>query len=134
MNDNEAVEYFQYMRRMIEAFKKENEAVLQQYAALCEEYNTAREAAERFVRETGTPCEGFQILSKSNRYDAELLYESIGPEEFLKVGTLEMVQRLSVSRDRFEAAVAAGRIDPKIVQRVKSTQVRLHAPKKAELP
>lgn len=136
-NDEVPAEVTDYLRarERLEAFKARHPELWEELSTLTEEYNAARDGADRVVRDRNIEAPGFQKISVTTAYDADALYESLGPEEFLRVGgTSESVRKFSVDKKRIEAAIATGQIDEKTVARVRKITPRYHTPKKLELP
>jgi hypothetical protein len=119
----------------LESFCAQNSRVMQQYAALCEQYNTTREAADQKVRQLNVECGPFEQLTPQVKIHAEQLFNSIGRAEFIKAGgVVGTKSTYDMDKKTFEAALARGAIPPELEAVVKETIPKYKVIPKAVLP
>lgn len=121
------VEAQERIQRLKDAYPE----VFEQLAQLKEDYNAKLEAADKAVRAKQISCGPFSLMSVQTKYNADKLYEELGRSTFLAVGGAEKtVTELSVDRARLEAAIAAGKVPQKTVDKVRDTSPRYKKPEK----
>lgn len=119
----------------LEAFCAQNSKVMQEYAALCEQYNASLEAADKKIRQMKVDCGPFKQLSPQVKIHAEKLYGAVGRVEFIKAGgIIGSVPTYSIDKKTFEAAVERGAVPQELVPVVKEIVVKYSNIPKAVIP
>lgn len=99
-------------------------------------YNPLLVNAEKAVRAAGVSCPPcFELFSHTPKFDAEVLYKSVGRQKFAALGgVLEPSEIRTIDRSRFLALVAMEKIDPELVDQVLTYGPRYHTPDPIVLP
>lgn len=119
----------------LDSFREKNASIMQQYAALCEQYNTTLEAADKKIRQMKVNCGPFVQLTPQVKIHAEKLYNAIGRDEFRKMGgIIGTASTYTIDKKTFEAAVARRSIPEEIVPVVKEVIVKYTNIPKAVIP
>ena len=129
---DEIPEVQEYMdaKAMLDAYIHHNQSVFEQYRELAENVNRARESADKVVRAKEVSCGPWDIYQTQTTYDANVLYEALGREGFMRVGgKVQMQAAYEVDKAKVEAAIARGEIPPELVSSVKKESPRYKAPK-----
>jgi len=129
----EIEEYDQALKDLRD-FEENNPNVIEKYRQLIEEYNIKREAAEKAVRAEGISCGDFDRYQEVTKIDGEGLYNELGREEFLKVGTIKTKNEFKVDAKRAKMAVSRGIIDQDTLNAYMTKEGRYHVPKAVVLP
>ena len=133
----EIPEVLDYMdaRERLETFRLTHAKVMEEYAGLCDQYNTTLQAADKAVRERRVSCGPFEQLSPMVKVHGDRLYNAVGRVEFLKLGgTITTVPTYAIDRKIFEAAVARKAVPDEIVPLVREVIVKYKTIPKAVLP
>ena len=111
---------FMEAKQRIAEFKEKHPKVFVELAHLVEEYNTSLEAASSAVRSTCESHGPFVRTKIITKYDADKLYDALGPKGFvLHGGVTQTVTKYSVNKAYFEAQAASGLIPADLVKEVK---------------
>lgn len=133
----DVVEVMDYLdaKTELESFVERNKKVMQEYAALCEQYNTHLESADKKVRELNVSCGPFKQLSPQVKVDGEKLVNLIGREEFIKAGG-KVATKTTYEMDKktFEAAVAKNSIPSEVIDVVRTSTPKFSVIPKAVIP
>jgi hypothetical protein len=117
-------------KAMLDAYIHHNQAIFEQYRELAENVNRAREGADKIVRSKEVSCGPWDIYQTQTTYDANVLYEALGREAFIRVGGKVQMQAVyEVDKAKIEAAVARGDIPSELVPVIKKVSPRYKAPK-----
>ncbi len=126
---------FESVKAKYEAFREANPEFFDYLGKLTEEYNTAREAAEKAVRQRGVSCGDFVLYQFATKFKPDELYSAMGHDKFLAVGGVVSTRTIyEVDKARVEAAIAAGDIPPNVADQVRIKEPRYKKPSKVELP
>lgn len=126
-----AVADFINARDKLNEFKEENAAVFEVFDELVAEYNTALEKAEKLVRADEVTCGPFVLYQWQTKYDAEKLYDSVGRDEFLRLGgQVKTVPEYSLDKSTFEAKMAQNAVPPPVLNVVVRISPRYKTPDK----
>ena len=133
----EIPEVLDYMdaRERLETFRLTHAKVMEEYAGLCDQYNTTLQAADKAVRERRVSCGPFVLKHFATKYDGEALFNSVGRDLFLQLGgTIEQVPSYNVDRGKLEAAIAQNRVKPEVVAVVRQETPNFSKPPKVVIP
>jgi hypothetical protein len=115
----------------IERLKAAYPEVFEQFQQLAEEYNTQLESAEKAVRGRGVSCGPFTVMSSTNKYDPDKLFEELGREKFLELGgTVKTITVYDVDKARLEAHIAAGAVPDAVLGETRTIVHRYKKPEK----
>lgn len=92
------------------------------YGSLIERFNAAVEAAEKAIKGSHVKQDAgpFRYRYTQVKYNADALFEELGQEAFKEYGgVITQVTKYSIDGKRFEAKVAAGAIQPAVVEKVR---------------
>jgi hypothetical protein len=103
--------------------------VFEQLAPLIEDYNDKLEAAGKAVASRGVDCGDFTKLSEATTFDADKLYEIIGHDKFLTIGSVATKQVFTVNKKKAEIAILNGVIPEDAVDEVRKITPRYSKPK-----
>lgn len=116
-------------------FLDSNPEFYEVYKHLVERRNDAMEQADKAVRQTGDGCGPFTVFRASEEYDIDALVEAIGTAEFARLGgSVEVVTKCKVEKQKLVAAISSGAIPAELVESIKKTNIRYSGPKKIGLP
>jgi hypothetical protein len=100
-----------------------------------ERHNDAREAADKAVRSRQVSCGPFTILQWETRYNADELYQAVGPEKFLSLGgIISQTVKYECDKKRVDFAIEAKLIPPEVAEKVRKRSPKYRVLPKAELP
>jgi hypothetical protein len=135
MDEIPEVQKFQEVRERLQSFRDMNKDFFEYLDALAEEYNTKLEVADKAVRARRASCGDFHLYQMQKKYDAEMLYQSLGQTKFLEVGGIMSTRTVyELDKNRFSSALAANQI-PKPLQEVAvKEEPRYHTPPKVNIP
>lgn len=89
-----------------------------------------RQAADKVVKARGVVCGPWKVHSVRTTYNADLLYDLIGKEQFLAVGGVEeTVVQKTVDKKKLEAAIAKGELQADTIAEIKKESLAYKAPK-----
>lgn len=124
------VQEFIKAKEELDQFRQIHERIFQMYYDLLNQYNQKLQDADKKVRALGISCGDWEYYQEQKTYDAKVLYESLGREEFLQVGgTLKTVTEFGLDKNKLEAAFARGDIPPELIEQVRKVTKKYHAPK-----
>lgn len=132
----EILELEQCMQEITE-LKEAYPDVFSLYAELIERYNTALESASKQVRGEGACCDvgPFKYLRTQVRYDADVLFEELGMQQFLEYGgSVKTAPQYHVDGARFDAKAANGSLPESVIKRIRRETHFYQAPKKIDAP
>lgn len=132
-NDIPEVMAFLEAKDSLQQLREDHPQVFEALDSLVMDYNTLLEAADKVVKAKGVSCGPFHLISSSNSYDPEKLYDSLGHERFLEVGgKMTTVTQYEVDKAKLEAFIAAGTLDKATLEEVRTITPRYKKPKKIE--
>lgn len=133
-SDIPEVEAFEAVKLKLQRMKEAYPEVFEQLEPLVEEYNDKLEAAGKAVAARKVDCGDFKKLSETVSFDADKLYEILGHDTFLTIGTVATKQVFTVDKKKAEIAIANGVIPEDVVPEVKTVSPRYTKPKPLVLP
>jgi len=114
-------------------YRAQHSQVFKPYAALLEDYNQKREAADKVVRGQGISCGPWDWYSSQTKYNAQALFEALGRDKFLKVGgIMKTVTAYDLDEQKVEGAIARGEISEPVVGTFKAIIKKYKSPKASE--
>lgn len=120
-----------------ERFEKAQEALelaLEPLQSIIEEYNAALEEVDGAVRARGISVGDFRIIRAFDEYNADKLYELVGKDKFLELGGAEtLTRKLSIDKVKLRSFIEAGKLQPEIVEQIRTTQRQFSTPKPLKL-
>lgn len=117
------------------AWKEEYSEAAAKLAAIADVYNATLDAAEAVVRERRIETGPFVLASHLRKDNAEVLYEAVGRQRFASLGgELEPIEKLTIDRTRFDAAVAGERLGAELLARIVTWSPRYKTIKRVLLP
>jgi len=120
---------FEEVQRELEYFKMQHSDVIEHLEHLIERHNTLLQAAEQACRSRGMSDGPFQLFSSYYKYKAEVLYDELGREDFLKVGgSIETISAYKLDKAKFEALAAQNIIPEPVVQAARELVMKYRAP------
>lgn len=119
----------------LSTFREEHSAVFEKFDELAVNYNQKLEAADKVVRAKQVSCGPWDLYQEQVKYDAKILFESVGRERFISVGgTMETQTIYGVDKSRIEASINQGLIPTDVAAQFRSVSPRFHKPNKVDLP
>ncbi len=98
-------------------------------------YNATLTVGALATKELRVKAMPFDLYSYTRKFDAELLYASVGRQKFAAMGgTLATVEEKGISKDRFVAAVAQKLVGPELADQVLTYTPNFHKPDPISLP
>jgi hypothetical protein len=98
-------------------------------------YNATLKVAELTTKELRVKAMPFDLYSFTRKFDAELLYASVGRQKFAALGgVLATVEDKSIDKDRFVAAMTQKQIAPELAAKVLTHTPNFHKPAPISLP
>lgn len=126
---------FMEVRERLRAFREANKDFFEYLDALAEEYNSKLEVAEKAVRARRVSCGDFHLYQMGKKFDAELLYQSLGQVKFLEVGGIMSTRTIyELDKTRFQSALAANQIPPALKEVAVKDDPKFHMPPKVNIP
>lgn len=126
---------FEEVKQRMQAVREANAQFFQQLDELAEEYNDKRAAAIRATKAREVSSGDFVLYQYGTKYDAEVLYQSLGHQGFLNVGgKVSQVAQYTIDKARFEAAHKSGQVDDEVYDRVVTKQPRFRKPDEVHIP
>jgi hypothetical protein len=119
----------------LRGFIAQNQQVFDTFGQLAEAVNDARSQADKAVRTEGVSCGPWDQYQIQTKYNARVLYEALGREEFLDVGgKLNTTTVFDVDKAKVKAAIARGDIPKDVAEQVVDKIPKYHAPKDIGIP
>lgn len=126
---------FEEVKQRLQAVRDANVDFFSQLDELSEEYNDKLSAAVRATKAQGVSSGSIILYQYGTRYDAEVLYQSLGHQGFLNVGgKVSQVAEYTIDKPRFESAHKSGQITDEIYERVVTKQPRFKKPGEVNIP
>lgn len=130
----EVVAYME-VRERLQAFRAANKDFFEYLDALGEEHNSKLEVAEKAVRARRVSCGNFHLYQMGKKFDAELLYQSLGQVKFLEVGGIVSTRTVyELDKTRFHSALAANQIPAELKEVAVKDDPKYHIPPKVIIP
>lgn len=128
------VQAYQEAKEKLLRVKEAYHEVFEMLEPLVEDYNAKLEAAGKVVSAKGVDCGDFSCMSTAVTYDADKIYEIIGHEKFLEIGSITTKQVFAVEKNKIEVAIANGTVPEDVVSEVKKVSARYKKPKPILMP
>lgn len=129
------VHEFLEVAERLKAFRSANQEFFNYLDALAEEYNSKLERAEKVVRSRRVSCGNFHLYQMSKKFDAEMLFQSLGQVKFLEVGGIVSTKTVyELDKTRFGSALAANQVPQPLVEVAVKDDPRYHMPLKVHIP
>lgn len=129
------VQEFLDVEQELNSFREQHTDVFEKFDELAAEYNQKLEAADKVVRAKKVSCGPWDLYQEQLRYDAKILFESVGRERFINVGgTMETQTVYGVEKTRIEASIKQGLIPTDVTNQFRKVSARFHKPNKVDLP
>ncbi len=126
---------FNEVRERLQAFHAANKDFFDYFDALGEEYNSKLEVAEKAVRGRMVSCGSFHLYQLGKKFNAEMLYQSLGQVKFLEVGGIIATKTTyDLDKTRFTSALAANQIPQELKEVAVKDDPKWHMPPKANIP
>jgi hypothetical protein len=126
---------FLEVRDRLRAFRDANKDFFEYLDALGEEYNSKLEVAEKVVRGRMVSCSDFHLYQLGKKFNAELLYQSLGQVKFLEVGGIVATKTsYELDKTRFQSALAANQIPAPLMEVAVKDDPKYHMPPKVNIP
>lgn len=126
----EVMEFLEAMERL-EQFRMQHATVFAEYERLAADYNQKLEAADKEVRAQQVTCGPFDLYQFATSYDAKVLYDLIGRDQFLRVGGSEKRETTyQIDKTKVEIAIQQNVIPKDVVDVFKKVSPRYHKPEK----
>lgn len=126
---------FNEVRDRLRAFREANKDFFDYLDALGEEYNSKLEVAEKAVRARVVSCGDFHLYQMGKKFNAELLYQSLGQVKFLEVGgVIATKTAYELDKTRFQSALAANQIPQELKEVAVRDDPKYHMPPKVNIP
>jgi hypothetical protein len=126
---------FEEVRERMKAVRDANAQFFSELDSLAEEYNDKRAAAIRATKAQEVSSGCIVMYQWSTKYDAEVLYQSLGHQGFLNVGgKVSQVADYSIDKARFESAHKSGQINDEVYNRVVTKSPRFKKPDEVHIP
>jgi hypothetical protein len=130
----EVIDFLDAQTRL-EEFRARNPQLMDEYEALLNDYNTAREAADKAVRGREVNCGPWQQLTPTVTYSGEKLYSAVGREDFVRLGGIvRTVTEYVIDKDAIEAAISANKMPKEVVEVVRHVMRKYKQIPKGQLP
>lgn len=137
LDETEIPEVLSFMnaKERLDEFKAKHERIFKQLAELAEDYNTKRQDADKKVRILDVSCGPWERFQVAVTYDVEKLYESVGKEQFIKLGgKLKTITVPEMEKDVAKTIIAKKMIPPKVIEAVEKSTPKYHSPDPIVVP
>lgn len=106
------VQRFVAEQERLRQFRQQNAQFFEYLSQLAKDYNEALAAARAACKQRDVSCGPIEKTSVKTTYDADVMYDLFGRDEFLELGgALETVQKRSLDKKRVDFNINSGRID-----------------------
>lgn len=129
------------LQAMVDAYQKlsnlraANPRVFADLEALMPEFNSALEAAEKYVRTTGDDGGMLKITSTQLGYDPTKLLDIVGEDMFLELGGKKTEKTVyTIDRTLVDMAVATKKLAPDIAEMARTTKYVIQRPAPVQVP
>lgn len=129
------VAQFEEAKARLKKFTEAHQGLFNDFAQLTNEFNTAREAADKAVRSQRVSCGDWDYYSKEVRFDGKAMYDALGQEAFMKFGgSINTVSEFTVDKDRAEASIRSGDLPASMTASFRREIDKYHSPSDIKIP
>jgi hypothetical protein len=124
------VKAYEDAKEMLEAYISSKQTIFTTYFQLMDTLRQKRQAADQVVRAREVSCGDWDLYQFQTKVDAEIMYNALGMEAFLRLGGSTETQTIyDADKAKIEAAVSRGDISKELGEKILVRSPRYHAPK-----